>query len=70
MCCYSALNKGKVIMYIDEVIVFSLLMILLILIMMVYVGVYSYRHIGMDSKKAEEKYNNGLDYGSCTTKNR
>lgn len=41
-------------MYIDGVILFSLLMIALILWMMGYVGLYAYRHIREDTRKAEE----------------
>lgn len=41
-------------MYIDGVILFSLLMIALILVMMGYLGVYFYRHIRMDVKREEQ----------------
>lgn len=41
-------------MYIDGVILFSLLMIFLILVMMGYIGIYFFRHIKIDAKKAEE----------------
>ncbi len=53
-------------MYIDGVILFSLLMIALILVMMGYIGVYSYRHIKMDSKKEEE---NNKPCSSCECDN-
>ncbi len=42
-------------MYIDGVILFSLLMIALILVMMVYVGIYAYKHIKLDTQKSEER---------------
>ncbi|MGH1485483.1 MAG: DUF3149 domain-containing protein [Cellvibrionaceae bacterium] len=38
-------------MYIDGVILFSLLMIALIIWMMAYVGLYCYRHIKLDTEK-------------------
>lgn len=41
-------------MYIDGVIVFSLLMIALILVMMAYIGIYFYRHIQRDTALAEK----------------
>ncbi len=41
-------------MYIDGVILFSLLMIALILVMMGYIGWYFYRHIKIDSAKADK----------------
>lgn len=53
-------------MYIDGVILFSLLMIVLILVMMAYVGVYSYWHIKMDSKQHEE---NGKSCSDCECDN-
>jgi len=49
-------------MYIDGVIVFSLLMILIILIMMAYLGLYFYRHIKIDSKKADKEYEKSKNY--------
>jgi flagellar basal body-associated protein FliL len=45
-------------MYIDGVILFSLLMIALIIWMMAYVGIYFFRHIKQDSEKAKKKIDN------------
>jgi flagellar basal body-associated protein FliL len=48
-------NNLEVLMYIDGVILFSLLMIALILWMMAYVGIYFFRHIKQDTEKQEKK---------------
>ena len=45
-------------MYIDGVILFSLLMIALILVMMAYIGVYFFKHIKQDAKAADNKTKN------------
>ncbi len=48
-------------MYIDGVILFSLLMIALILVMMGYIGWYFYRHIKLDSAKEDKIVRNRRD---------
>jgi hypothetical protein len=45
-------------MYIDGVILFSLLMIALILWMMGYIGLYFYRHIKADTEKELQRCKN------------
>lgn len=42
-------------MYIDGVIVFSLVILVLIIAMMVYIAHYAKRHIDQDVKKAKEE---------------
>ena len=53
-------------MYIDGIIVFSLVTIALIVWMMVYIGLYSYRHIKEDTEKAQKQCQ---DCEVCTNNN-
>ncbi len=40
-------------MYIDGVIIFSLIVVALIIYMMIYIGQYAKKHIDMDEKNAQ-----------------
>ncbi len=44
----------EVMMYIDSVIIFSLIVLALIVYMMIYIGLYIRKHMKMDSDNSEE----------------
>jgi uncharacterized membrane protein len=43
-------------MYIDSVIIFSLVVIAMIVFMMIYIGRYAKRHMTMDEQEAKARY--------------
>jgi hypothetical protein len=49
-------------MYIDGVIAFSLVVIVMIIAMMLYIGRYAKRHMNIDEQEAQASYNHTIAF--------